>query len=44
MTGDSAARHVPVAIVGSGFSGLCAAIRLDKAEHRDFATLGEVAK
>lgn len=39
MTGDSAARHVPVAIVGSGFSGLGAAIRLDKAGHRDFLVL-----
>jgi cation diffusion facilitator CzcD-associated flavoprotein CzcO len=29
-------RHVKVAIVGSGFSGLGAAIRLDQSGHRDF--------
>lgn len=29
-------RHVQVAIVGSGFSGLGAAIRLDQSGHRDF--------
>ncbi|WP_167380242.1 flavin-containing monooxygenase [Mycobacterium scrofulaceum] len=39
MTSDSAARHVPIAIVGSGFSGLGAAIRLDKAGHHDFLVL-----
>ncbi|HZU46797.1 MAG TPA: NAD(P)/FAD-dependent oxidoreductase [Mycobacterium sp.] len=32
----SAGRHVNVAIVGSGFSGLGAAIRLDQAGHDDF--------
>jgi cation diffusion facilitator CzcD-associated flavoprotein CzcO len=29
-------QHVQVAIIGSGFSGLGAAIRLDRAGHRDF--------
>ncbi|MCG5434039.1 NAD(P)/FAD-dependent oxidoreductase [Mycobacterium sp. MYCO198283] len=32
-------RHVPIIIVGSGFSGLGAAIRLDQAGHRDFLVL-----
>jgi cation diffusion facilitator CzcD-associated flavoprotein CzcO len=36
---DSTARHVSIAIIGSGFSGLGAAIRLDKAGHRDFVVL-----
>lgn len=36
---DRSARHVSVAIIGSGFSGLGAAIRLDRAGHRDFVVL-----
>jgi cation diffusion facilitator CzcD-associated flavoprotein CzcO len=32
-------RHVSIAIIGSGFSGLSAAIRLDKAGHHDFVVL-----
>lgn len=36
---DWAGRHVSIAIIGSGFSGLGAAIRLDKAGHRDFVVL-----
>jgi cation diffusion facilitator CzcD-associated flavoprotein CzcO len=32
-------RHVPIAVIGSGFSGLGAAIRLDKAGHHDFVVL-----
>lgn len=32
-------RHVHIAIVGSGFSGLGAAVRLDKASYRDFVVL-----
>jgi cation diffusion facilitator CzcD-associated flavoprotein CzcO len=30
---------VSIAVIGSGFSGLGAAIRLDKAGHHDFAVL-----
>ena len=29
-------RHVKVAVIGSGFSGLGAAIRLDQSGHEDF--------
>jgi cation diffusion facilitator CzcD-associated flavoprotein CzcO len=36
---DSIPRHVSIAIIGSGFSGLGAAIRLDEAGHRDFVVL-----
>lgn len=33
------ATHFPVAIIGSGFSGLCMAIRLKQAGHHDFVVL-----
>ncbi len=39
MTADSAPEHVKFAIIGSGFSGLGAAIRLQQAGHRDFIIL-----
>ena len=36
--------HVPVLIVGSGFAGLGAAIRLDKAGHGDFLVIERAAE
>jgi cation diffusion facilitator CzcD-associated flavoprotein CzcO len=36
---DPTTRHVSIAVIGSGFSGLGAAIRLDKAGHHDFVVL-----
>ena len=36
--------HTPVLIVGSGFSGLAAAIRLDKAGRRDFLVIERAAE
>ncbi|MDN5758780.1 MAG: NAD(P)/FAD-dependent oxidoreductase [Tomitella sp.] len=38
-TADTARRHVGVLIIGSGFAGLGAAIKLDEAGHRDFLVL-----
>jgi cation diffusion facilitator CzcD-associated flavoprotein CzcO len=39
VTSASLPAHAHVAIVGSGFSGLGAAVRLDEAGHRDFIVL-----
>jgi cation diffusion facilitator CzcD-associated flavoprotein CzcO len=39
MTADSAPEHVTFVIIGSGFSGLGAAIRLQQAGHRDMVIL-----
>lgn len=36
---DSLPSHAQIAIVGSGFSGLGAAVKLDEAGHRDFVVL-----
>jgi cation diffusion facilitator CzcD-associated flavoprotein CzcO len=36
---DALPRHVQIAVVGSGFSGLGAAVKLDQAGHRDFLVL-----
>jgi cation diffusion facilitator CzcD-associated flavoprotein CzcO len=37
--GDRAVRYSPILIIGSGFSGLGAAIKLDRAGHHDFLVL-----